>query len=57
MQLRLVTVLLLIAGTFLVCHMPKNILNIYDLYRIGLKVVGQPNTTKYNQIITKHDKI
>ena len=47
--LRLVTVLLLIAGTFLVCHMPKNILNIYDLYRIGVQVVGQPNTTSYNQ--------
>ena len=31
-------VLLLISCTFLVCHTPKNILNVYDLYRLAVKV-------------------
>ena len=31
-------VLLLIGGTFLVCHTPKNILNVYELYRLAVEV-------------------
>ena len=35
-------VLLLIGCTFLVCHTPKNILNVYDLYRLAVEVQTRP---------------
>ena len=44
-------VLLLIGCTFLVCHTPKNILNVYDLYRLAVEVQTRLSKTNWSNCV------